>query len=103
MNAQVNSLMLAYGILTIPAVLFFIALIVVAVIAQYTQGENQKRAQEKVIELTEKGHDAYRQSLRRETIHASMSVLTKNERQKLETCLTKVRRQALKQLLSEQT
>jgi RecJ-like exonuclease len=58
MNAQVNSLMLAYGILTIPAVLFFIALIVVAVIAQYTQGENQKRAQEKVIELTEKGHDA---------------------------------------------
>lgn len=44
--------------MSIPFVIFFIALIVAAVISEYTQGENQKRAQEKVIELTEKGHDA---------------------------------------------
>ena len=58
MNAQVNSLMFAYGILTIPSVLLLIALMVVLVMAQYSQVKNQKRAQEKVMELTEKGHDA---------------------------------------------
>lgn len=58
MNAQLNILMLADGIWTIPGALCFIALIVVIVIAQYTQDENQKRAQEKVMELTEKGHEA---------------------------------------------
>ena len=58
MNAQISSLMLAYGILTIPNVLLLIALMVVLVMAQYSQDKNQKRAQEKVMELTEKGHEA---------------------------------------------
>ncbi len=55
------------------------------------------------VSLTEKGQQAYRQSLKRESIHAVMSSLTENERQQLETYLRKVRDQALKLRVSEPT
>lgn len=58
MNAQLNILILAYEILTITSFLLLIAIMVVLVMAHYSQDKNQKRAQEKVMELTEKGHDA---------------------------------------------
>ena len=48
------------------------------------------------VGLTEKGQDAYRQSLKRESIHTVMSSLSEDERQRLESCLRKVRDQALK-------
>ena len=55
------------------------------------------------ISLTEKGQQAYRQSLERESIHATMSSLTENERQQLESHLRKVRDQALKLSVNEPT
>ena len=55
------------------------------------------------VSLTEKGEKAYRQSLKRESIHAVMSSLTENERKQLEIYLRKVRDQALKLRVSEPT
>ena len=55
------------------------------------------------VSLTEKGQDAYRQSLNRESIHAAMSPLSENERQQLGSYLRKVRDQALKPSVSEPT
>ena len=55
------------------------------------------------VSLTEKGGKAYRQSLKRESIHAVMSSLKENERQQLETYLRKIRDQALKLSVSEPT
>ena len=56
-----------------------------------------------IVSLTEKGQNAYRQSLKRESIYSAMSPLSKNERQQLESYLRKVRDQALKYSVSEPT
>ena len=53
------------------------------------------------VDLTEKGQNAYRQSVKRESIHAAMSPLSQNERQQFESYLKKVRDQAFKYSLSE--
>lgn len=53
------------------------------------------------VGLTEKGQNAYRQSVKRESIHAAMSPLSQNERQQFESYLKKVRNQAFKYSLSE--
>ncbi len=53
------------------------------------------------VDLTEKGQNAYRQSVKRESIHAAMSPLSQNERQQFESYLKKVRNQAFKYSLSE--
>lgn len=53
------------------------------------------------VGLTEKGQNAYRQSVKRESIHAAMSPLSQNERQQFESYLKKVRDQAFKYSLSE--
>ncbi len=53
------------------------------------------------INLTEKGQQTYRQSIKRESIHKAMSPLTENECQQLESHLKKVRNQVLKLLVSE--
>lgn len=58
MNNLVNVLMLGDGILTIPSVLFLIALIVLIVLSESGKVETLRKAQEKIMELTEKGHDA---------------------------------------------
>jgi len=58
MNAQVSVLMLWGEILGIPVVVIFFVVVAIIVMAQYIQDKNQKRTQEKVTELTEKGHDA---------------------------------------------
>ena len=55
------------------------------------------------IGLTEKGQNAYRQSVKRESIHTAMSPLSENERERLESYLKKVRDQALKHSVSEPT
>lgn len=53
------------------------------------------------VSLAEKGQNAYRQSIKRESIHMAMSVLSENERRLLRTCLKKVRDQALKHSVRE--
>lgn len=53
------------------------------------------------VGLTEKGQNAYRQSVKRESIHAAMSSLSQNERRQFESYLKKVRGQAFKYSLSE--
>ena len=53
------------------------------------------------VGLTEKGQNAYRQSVKRESIHAAMSSLSQNERRQFESYLKKVREQAFKYSLSE--
>jgi len=55
------------------------------------------------VSLTEKGQSAFRESAKRESIHAAMSPLTKNERQRFESYLKKVRDEALKHSVSELT
>jgi len=54
-----------------------------------------------IVSLTEKGQNAYRQSLKRKSIHAVMSSLSENERQQLESYLMKIRDTALKRSVSE--
>lgn len=55
MGTQFNILLLT-EILGIPVILIII--VVIVIMAQSKQDKNQKMAQEKVIELTGKGHDA---------------------------------------------
>jgi len=55
------------------------------------------------VSLTEKGENAYRQSVKRESIHTAMSPLSENDRQQLESYLKKVRDQALKHSVSAPT
>ena len=54
------------------------------------------------VSLTKKGGNAYRQSLKRETIHTVMSHLSESECQQLESSLRKVRAQALKHLVTSE-
>ena len=49
------------------------------------------------VELTEKGHEAYRQISKRETVHRIISALSEEERQQLKVCLTKIREKALEE------
>lgn len=56
-----------------------------------------------IVSLTEKGQNAYRQSVKRESIHTVMSFLSENERQQLESYLRKVRDEALKYAVSAPT
>jgi len=53
--------------------------------------------------LTEKGQNAYRQSIKRESIHTAMSPLSANEHQQFESYLRKVRDQTLRNPVSEKT
>jgi len=55
------------------------------------------------VSLTEKGQNAYRQAAKRDSIYAALSPLLENERQLLESYLRKVRGQAIKYSISEQT
>jgi len=55
------------------------------------------------VSLTEKEQNAYRQSVKRESIHEAMSPLSENESQRLESYLKKVQDKALKYLVSEPT
>ena len=50
------------------------------------------------VELTDKGHEAYRQSLGRESIHRIMSPLSKNKRHQLRSNIKELRDSALKEL-----
>ena len=50
------------------------------------------------IRLTEKGKQAYKQSLKRETIHKIMSCLSEEERQQLASILVKLRNRTAKAL-----
>ena len=50
------------------------------------------------VRLTEKGKQAYKQSLKRETVHEIMSRLSKEERQQLASILMKLRHGATKVL-----
>jgi len=47
------------------------------------------------VELTEKGHKAYKRSAKRESIHKILSVLSSEERQQLELYLRRIRDRAL--------
>jgi len=58
MNILGNVLMFGDGILTIPSVLFLIAIIVLIGLSQSGKVETRRKAQEKIMELTKKGHDA---------------------------------------------
>jgi len=60
--------------------------------------KDSKRKSMLLVELTEKGQYAYRQSLKRESIHMAMSLLSDNERKQFESSLRKVRDQALKNI-----
>jgi DNA-binding MarR family transcriptional regulator len=53
------------------------------------------------ITLTEKGKEAYRQSLKRESIHEILSCLSEEEREQLWSILKKLRDRALERLTSE--
>ena len=55
------------------------------------------------INLTEKGQNAFSQSLKRDSTHTALSLLSENERQIFESCLRKIRDHALKQTISEPT
>ena len=68
-----------------------------------TKVKDSKRKSVWLVNLTGKGQNAYRQSLKRESIHMAMSPLSDNERQRLESSLRKVRDQALKHSVSEPT
>jgi MarR family transcriptional regulator for hemolysin len=68
-----------------------------------TKVKDSKRKSVWIVKLTEKGQNACRQSLKRESIHTAMSPLSGNERQQLESSLRKVRDQALKHSVSEPT
>ena len=49
------------------------------------------------ITLTEEGHQAYRESIKRESIHRIMSSLSEEERQQLKSSLLKLRDTALEE------
>ena len=49
------------------------------------------------VVITEKGQQAYEQSIKGETIHQVMSSLSKEERQQLSSCLQKLRSKALEE------
>jgi DNA-binding MarR family transcriptional regulator len=53
------------------------------------------------VALTEKGQNAYRQSVKRESIHAAMSSLSEKERLQLGSYLEKLRDCALTQLVRD--
>jgi MarR family transcriptional regulator for hemolysin len=48
------------------------------------------------IRLTQKGKQAYKQSLKRESLHKIMSCLSEEEREQLASCLEKLRNRATK-------
>ena len=50
------------------------------------------------VELTDKGLEVYYKSLKRESVHKIMSVLSEEERRQLTSCLEKIRNKALEQL-----
>ena len=50
------------------------------------------------VELTEKGHEAYSQLIKRESIHKIMSSLSEEDSQQLKSYLRKLRDEALKEL-----
>lgn len=50
------------------------------------------------VMLTEKGLEVYNQSIKRESIHKIISVLSEEERQQLKSCLQKILVKALKEL-----
>jgi len=52
------------------------------------------------VMLTEKGQQAYNQSLKRKSIHQIMSSLSEEERQQLRSYLERLRSEALKHLVS---
>jgi len=53
------------------------------------------------VELTEKGHEAYNQSLKRESIYNIMSVLSKRERQQMRKSLLKLFDKSIEELRME--
>ncbi len=55
------------------------------------------------VSLTEKGEHAYLQSTKREAINKALSSLSESEYEQLGSTLTKIRGQALTQLVSERT
>ena len=57
-----------------------------------------KRKNQVRVVVTKKGHDAYRQASKRESIHRIMSVLSEEEQQKLTSYLKKLLSGALKEL-----
>ena len=54
------------------------------------------------IDMTEKGKDVFRQSVKMESIHRVTSILSDRELKRLETYLRKIRDNALKQLTKEE-
>ena len=54
------------------------------------------------VALTEKGHEAYHQSMKRESVQKIMSSLSKKEHQQLKSCLQTLRVKALRELGMEQ-
>lgn len=64
-----------------------------------TRVPGKKNLQE--ITLTEKGKEAYKQSLNRESIHEILSCLSEEERKQLWSILKKLRDRALESLTSE--
>ena len=50
------------------------------------------------VELTEKGYEAYDQSMKQESIHKIMSSLSEEAREQLRSCLQTLRDEALKEL-----
>ena len=55
------------------------------------------------VRVTEKGQKAYRQSVKRESIHMAMSPLSENERKQFESILREVRDESLKYSITEVT
>jgi DNA-binding MarR family transcriptional regulator len=55
------------------------------------------------IGLTEKGEEAYKNSMRRESLHNIFSILSDNEKEQLISCLRQVSDQALKLTVSMPT
>ena len=62
-----------------------------------------KKKNEVHITLTEKGEQAYRSSLNRESIRSVMSDFSKEERQQLNALLTRLRDKALRDLTQKRT
>lgn len=53
------------------------------------------------VSLTKKGKNAYRQSIKRESIHTALSPLSAKDRQRLESYLREIRDNAIKHSVSE--
>ena len=61
-----------------------------------TRTKNPARKNTWMIRLTEKGENAFRESLKMEIIHEALSVLSEEEQRQFESYLWKLRDQALK-------